>query len=250
MSNADKKFGFSAGKTLALIIAIIFLAELVVMAILIKTDLMRVRSSAVFIINAALLAAIAGPPIYLLILVPLQRMAGVLSIEGARQASEDSQFDELTQVLSRRAVTVDLLESIAQSERYSNTLSVAMVDVDQLQKINAEHGSDAGDEVLKNVAAALIEALRLPDRVGRYHDEEFLVILPQTSVADAENISERIRESISQISVDSKAGPFSATVSIGITEFIQGDDLGGILSRVESAVAKAKSDGSNLVKTA
>ena len=72
MSNADKKFGFSAGKTLALIIAIVFLAEVVVMAILIKTDLMRVRSSAVFIVNASLLAAIAGPPIYLLILVPLR----------------------------------------------------------------------------------------------------------------------------------------------------------------------------------
>lgn len=250
MSDVNNQFGFSAGKALAMIVVITFVAELVVMAILVKTDLMQVRSDAVFIINAALLAGIAGPPIYLLILVPLQKMMGAFSKDNKQQASEESQFDELTQVLSRRAITVDLLETIAQSERYGNPMTVAMVDVDQLKIINDEHGNQAGDEVLKNVAAALIEALRLPDRVGRYRDEEFLIVLPQTGVTDAQKISERIRESVSLADVNGKGGSFTATVSIGITEFIQGDDLGGILSRAEAAVARAKSEGSNLVKTA
>jgi len=250
MGDAKNQFGFSAGKAMAMIIAIIFIAELVIMVILIKTDLLRVRSNAVMIINAALLAGVAGPPIYLLILMPLQRMMAAFSRESSQQASEESQFDELTQVLSRRAITVDLVEAIAQSERYGNPLAVAMVDVDKLKKINDEHGNNAGDEVLKNVAGALTEALRLPDRVGRYRDEEFLVVLPQTGVTDAKKISERIRESVSLADVDGKDGPFTATVSIGITEFVQGDDLGGILSRAEEAVAKAKSEGSNLVKTA
>jgi diguanylate cyclase (GGDEF)-like protein len=250
MSEQKNQFGFSAGKAMAMIIAISFIAELVVMAILVKTDLMRVRSNAVFIVNAALLAGIVGPPIYLLILVPLQKMMSAYSRETSQQSSEESQYDELTQVLSRRAITVDLLETIAQSERYGNPLTVAMVDVDHLKNINDHHGQQAGDDVLKNVAAALTEALRLPDRVGRYRDEEFLVVLPQTGVNDAIKISERIRESVSTTDIDGKDGTFNATVSIGITEFIQGDDLGGILSRAEDAVAKAKSEGSNLVKSA
>lgn len=249
MSNDNNQFGFSAGKALAMIIAIIFIAELVVMAILIKTGFMLVRSNGVFVINAALLAGITGPPIYLLILVPLQKMMGAYSNENKQLSKEESQFDQLTQVLSRRAITVDLLETIAQSERYGNTMAIAMIDVDGLKKINDEHGNEAGDEVLKNVAAALTDALRLPDRVGRYRDEEFLIVLPQTGVTDAEKISERIRESVSLLEVDGKNGSFSATVSIGITEFIQGDDLGGILSRAEEAVAMAKSEGKNLVKT-
>lgn len=250
MSDVNNQFGFSAGKALAMTMLIVFIAEIVVMAILIKTNLMVIRSNAVLVINAALLAGIAGPPIYMLILVPLQKMMSALSQDNQQQASEESQFDELTQVLSRRAITVDLLETIAQSERYGNPLTVAMVDVDQLKKINADHGNDAGDEVLKSVAAALTEALRLPDRVGRYRDEEFLIVLPQTVVGDAQKIAERIRESVSVADIDGKSGSFSATVSIGITEFAQGDDLGGILTRAEEAVAKAKSEGSNLVKTA
>lgn len=250
MSDMKDQFGFSAGKALAMIILITFIAELVVMAILIKTDLMRVRSNAVLIINAALLAGIAGPPIYMLILIPLQKMIGTYTRDNQQQAREESQFDDLTQVLSRRAITVDLLESIAQSERYGNPLTVAMVDIDQLKKINDDHGQQAGDDVLKSVAAALIEALRLPDRVGRYRDEEFLVVLPQTEVGDAQKISERIRESVSTSEIDGKNGTFNATVSIGITEFSQGDDLGGILSRAEEAVSKAKKEGSNLVKSA
>jgi len=250
MSAVNKQFGFSAGKAMAMIVAIIFIAELVVMVILMKADLMRVKSDVVMVINAALLAGIAGPPIYLLILVPLQKMLSAFSSERNKNSSEESQFDKLTQVLSRRAITVDLLETIAQSERYGNPMTIAMVDIDHLQKINDKHGNQAGDEVLKNAAASLQEALRLPDRIGRYRDEEFLVVLPQTGVSDANKIFERIRESVSLEDIDGKHGSFNATVSIGVTEFVQGDDLGGILSRAEEAVANAKSEGSNLVKSA
>jgi PleD family two-component response regulator len=74
-------------------------------------------------------------------------------------------------------------------------------------------------------------------------------VLPQTGIDDANKIFERIREAVSLVDIGGKNGSFTATVSIGISEFVQGDDLGGILSRAEEAVAKAKSEGNNLVKT-
>jgi len=190
-TNSKTQAAFSIGKAMAFILGIAFVADFLIMAVLAQLGLVH-KDSMVFILGAAILATVIGPPIYILVLSPLRNLGRRRHDMLAAAMIVDGRTDELTQVLNRQAITIDVVEAIAQSERYNNALALALVDVDHLQKINDEQGRDAGDEVLKAVANALTDALRLPDRIGRYAGEEFLVVLPQTVAEDASTIADRI----------------------------------------------------------
>lgn len=204
-------------------------------------------SPSTYAINAAILCAVIAPPVFLFILYPIRRH--VDHIRASASSGYASNIDSLTQVINHRGITVDLLEAIAHSERYGNPLTVALVDVDHLQSINDKFGEKVGDQVLKTVAANLSEALRMPDRIGRYGDEEFLLILPETALEDAKKISDRVRAQISESTITCDDGSCNATISAGITPYSKGDDIEAILSRATAAIAEAKEKGSNLVVT-
>ncbi|MDH5648484.1 MAG: GGDEF domain-containing protein [Gammaproteobacteria bacterium] len=237
---------FSPAKTIAGILVITFAAELLVMALLSRFGFLTATPT-MYAVNAAILCAVIAPPIFLFIMYPIQRMTDHL--KESTTAGYPSNLDSLTQVLNHRAITVDLLESIAHSERYGNPLSVAVVDIDGLQGINDKFGNAVGDQVLQMVAGNLSEALRMPDRIGRYGDEEFLVVLPETETDDAKIIADRVRAKVSESSIECEGGPCKATISVGITYYSKGDDLEALLSRANAAIAEAKNKGSNRVVT-
>jgi diguanylate cyclase (GGDEF)-like protein len=133
-------------------------------------------------------------------------------------ARRDATVDRLTGVSTRASVIATLTSEVERAIRYDRQLSVAFIDVDHFKAVNDSHGHVMGDSVLRAVAQAIRSALRTTDVVGRYGGEEFVVVLPETSIDDAATISEKLRSAVEKASVRSRDGtPVSVTISVGIT---------------------------------
>src|SRR3972149_5501651 len=194
-------------------------------------------------------ALICAPPIYWLVLSPI-RNEYIKRLRGEGDDEDLSQMaitDPLTRIMNRRGITMGLLDAMAQAERYRTPLTVAMADVDLLKEINATYGRGGGDRVLKDLAGVLADALRMPDKVGRYGGEEFLILLPHTSLVQGKKIVERIRASVSKWDFDVGSKKIHLTISIGVTQFKSGADLERVMSHASGALQEAKQGGRNKV---
>lgn len=248
MSPKNRNEVISAARAVLAIVAIVFVAELVVMSLFEYIGQAHHETFVVFL-DAVLLALIIAPPIYWLVLTPVRReYEKRLAAESAvENLSKLAITDALTRIMNRRGITVALLDAMAQSERYSAPLCVAMADIDHFKPVNDTHGHAAGDRVLTEIAGIFSDTLRMPDKVGRYGGEEFLIILPHTTLAGGRKIAERLRAAVSrwQFGIDGKK--LKLTVSLGITQARKGEDLEQLLARVDQALYAAKSGGRNLV---
>ena len=187
--------------------------------------------------------------VYALVLAPLSHLRGRTAQPLPPLGMEPTTVDALTRIPNRRGITTSLLDAMAYANRYGHPLSVAMVDLDMLSEINASAGRRTGDKALQAVAGVFTDALRMPDRAGRYTGEEFLVILPNTLIKNALRIAGRLREGVEHVEVMSAGRKILVTVSIGVAQFRKGEDLERFLSRVEKALSLAKSGGRNRVAT-
>jgi diguanylate cyclase (GGDEF)-like protein len=201
------------------------------------------------LLNGILLALICAPPIYWLVLSPIRNQF----IKRLRGEGEDEDLshaaitDPLTRIMNRRGITVGLLDAMAHAERYRTPLTVAMADIDLLKEINASYGRGGGDRVLKDVAGVLADALRMPDKVGRYGGEEFLIVLPHTSLVQGKKIVERIRNSVSKWDFEVGSKKIRLTISIGVAQYKVGEDLEQLMSHASKALQEAKQGGRNKV---
>lgn len=197
-------------------------------------------------------ALVAGGAVYALIRVPLERAheSQVASLAAGAAQSQKITSDALTGLLNRQGITASLLEAMAHAERYGNPLSVALVSMDALARVREASGRKAGDRLVRSVANMFGEALRLPDRVGRYDEGEFLVVLPQAALKDAGLIAERIRASAAELQIGAAGKTLSTTLSVGVVRFHKGEDLQRLLARVNEALGKARTAGGNRVVSA
>lgn len=237
--------GLTPTKATVAIVGIAVAAELLIYAGMYALG-MPANPTAAAILNAAILGAILALPVYALV----QRSGASGFRPSERSGGETSQqsiTDSLTRLMNQRGVTVSLLDAMAQAERYNTPLSIAMADVDLLKRINEGQGHAAGDKVLVHVASVLSETLRMPDKVGRYGGEEFLVIFPHTALAQARKIAERMRAAVQKSKLEIDRNKIPVTLSLGVTQFQKGEDLEQLLSRVDKALTQAKSGGRNLV---
>jgi len=197
--------------------------------------------------TAAVTAVLGAALIQGLIIAPL---AGDYEAQlKARQRTilAGSTVDALTRIPNRRAITSSVIEAMSYANRYNHPLSAALVDLDLLRNINRDQGRKGGDKALQAVAAVFSDALRMPDHAGRYGDEEFLVILPNTTLKNASKISERIRASVENAGFQLNGKKIPVTVSIGVSQFHKGEDLERFIARVDKALAAAKAGGRNRV---
>lgn len=234
----------------AAIVGIAFLAELVILAGLSALGRLPHSASGI-LLNAALLALVIAAPIYWLVLKPLRREYEK-RLEAEQRAEDLGQLaitDPLTRIMNRRGITVSVLDAMAQAERYGNPLAVAMADIDHFKQVNDTYGHEAGDKVLAEIASVLSETLRMPDKVGRYGGEEFLIVLPHTTLAQARKIAERMRAAVGDWPFAPGGKKTALTVSIGLTQFQKGEDLEQLLTRVDRALYQAKAGGRNRVVT-
>ncbi|MBK9975217.1 MAG: sensor domain-containing diguanylate cyclase [Planctomycetes bacterium] len=156
--------------------------------------------------------------------------------------------DPLTGLNNRRSFEELAEREFKRAKRYGNALSALMLDLDWFKRINDAHGHAAGDEVLKNVARIITEALRETDLAGRIGGEEFAALLPETSTADAMEVAQRLRATIESANVGSAEAPLKITASIGVSQRQDSDkELLTLLKRADAALYTAKDAGRNRV---
>jgi diguanylate cyclase (GGDEF)-like protein len=154
--------------------------------------------------------------------------------------------DRLTKVYNRRYFDERLEMEIERARRYGRKVSCVMADIDGFKDINAAHGHQAGDGILKVLADVLLSGTRSSDVVARYGGEEFVVILPESSGKEAAVLAERLRRAFEDCGtcVDEE-GP-AVTVSCGVATYPDhASDSATLLRMVDSAVFRAKSEGRN-----
>ena len=157
--------------------------------------------------------------------------------------------DGLTGLPNKRAVTDALKRTFAQAMMTKAPLGLLLLDLDHFKQVNDQHGHAAGDQVLASAGAALRSVLRNRDFAGRNGGEEFAVLLPDTDIAAALEIAERVRAAIAEITLPGTDLP--VTVSVGVAGF---PDHANTLERLErladAALYVAKRHGRNRVELA
>lgn len=176
---------------------------------------------------------------------------GVHKIRQARRLHRLAMLDELTGLPNRRAALARLDVELQLARKLGQTLSVLMVDVDHFKRINDTHGHPVGDEVLRHVARTLGLTLRARDHLGRLGGEEFLAVLPDTSMGHTTGIAERMREAIANTPCPSSVGSIDVTVSVGVaTAQTLQEPPATLVERADAALYRAKRQGRNLVSIA
>jgi diguanylate cyclase (GGDEF)-like protein len=158
-------------------------------------------------------------------------------------------LDPATGVGTRAAILRQLEGHVELARRHARPLSVLIVDLDHLGRLNETYGAEAGDRVLQDFGAQLRNRLRTSDPVGRLGGEEFLAVLPDTPAGKALNAAEDLRSFLAEHVVDLPEGQsLRATCSVGVAELRSGDpDGGALLARADAALYRAKAEGRNRV---
>jgi two-component system, cell cycle response regulator len=158
--------------------------------------------------------------------------------------------DALTGLLNRRAFLDSTTREVARARRYNDKLSVVLLDVDHFKHINDRRGHAAGDVVLGAVGRLLASAVRTCDIVARWGGEEFVLVLPSTSLEGAEQVAERIREQLESAKINDGSGELiPVTASFGVAAYAGGETLEQVIDRADRAMYLAKSGGRNRVVT-
>jgi diguanylate cyclase (GGDEF)-like protein len=171
--------------------------------------------------------------------------------ERATQFQLMSVTDPLTGLLNRRYLEERLTEELNRSTRYNYSVSCLMIDIDDFKNYNDRNGHQAGDVALKITAHCLKSALRSADVACRYGGEEFCILLPQTTAAEAGVIAERMRERVTETDYPfGKSQPIGAlSISIGISTFAKHIDTAEkVIAAADRALYNAKHHGKNRIE--
>jgi two-component system cell cycle response regulator len=156
--------------------------------------------------------------------------------------------DALTGLLNRRAFLESTGREVARTKRYGDQLSVILLDVDHFKLINDLRGHAAGDLVLTAVGKLLNTALRTCDIVARWGGEEFVLVLPSSTMEGAEQVAERLRELLERAQIkDGNGDAVAVTASFGVASYTTGETLEQVIDRADRAMYLAKSGGRNRV---
>jgi diguanylate cyclase (GGDEF)-like protein len=153
--------------------------------------------------------------------------------------------DGLTGIFNRMKMDEILKAEVLRSRRYGRPLSAILIDVDFFKAVNDTLGHQAGDTVLKHIAAQLQGAIRECDFIGRWGGEEFLVVNPETPTEGAVALAEKLRSFIADHPL-SPAG--RTTVSMGVATLLPDERLEDMLRRADEALYRAKAAGRNRVE--
>ena len=179
-----------------------------------------------------------------------------LALERAEWQERATEFqlmsitDPLTGLTNRRYLEERLMEELNRSKRYDYPMSFLMIDIDDFKAYNDKNGHQAGDVALEITAHCLKSGLRAADVASRYGGEEFCILLPQTGLAEAGTIADRIRQRVSTTDFPhGKSQPLQrVTVSIGVSTFSSlVNTAENIIAAADRALYQAKNQGKDQV---
>ncbi|MCU7876927.1 MAG: sensor domain-containing diguanylate cyclase [Candidatus Thiodiazotropha sp. (ex Lucinoma borealis)] len=166
-----------------------------------------------------------------------------------RQLQALAIHDSLTMLLNHNAILDLMGVAVRTANRYRQPLCIAMMDIDHFKQINDEYGHQIGDEVLVKISETLNSSLRASDSAGRYGGEEFLLVLPHTSVESSVELVERMRKNIREIEFEALSGR-EITVSMGLMVYdgIRPIAPDSLLKSADFALYQAKQKGRDRVE--
>lgn len=183
--------------------------------------------------------------------------AGLQRVQAYRDLSQTNDLlsaialsDALTELGNRRALDWELPREIQAARKLDQPLSLLILDIDFFKSVNDRHGHLVGDQVLQMVAERLRHNMRFYETPFRYGGEEFVILLKNTGIEEAERVGERLRQLMDNnpFVIDAELD-LPLTVSIGVATLQPNDDEEGItlLGRADSNLLQAKSSGRNRV---
>jgi diguanylate cyclase (GGDEF)-like protein len=185
----------------------------------------------------------------LLLLVALLFAGPILRLFGEfRRVATQASTDSLTGLANRRMFDEELALEWRRADRVGTSLALVLLDLDDFKRVNDDHGHQAGDAVLRAVGEVLGSGVRQVDLAGRYGGEEFALILPETDLAGAHRLAERLREALENTATEVPSGDtLTTTASFGVAvkgELRTAEDL---VAAADEELYAAKHAGKNRV---
>ena len=174
--------------------------------------------------------------------------ASIGNIKLFEKIQRQATTDGLTGLVNHRTFYEILEKELGRSRRYGGQISLIMVDIDNLKKTNDAYGHRVGDKVIRRIGRKIRECIRQIDTAARYGGDEFAVILPNTSLADATIAAERMVDAVSNSPVTWKKEQIALSISVGLGQYDANSSPEDITNYSDQALYTAKQAGKSTVK--
>jgi len=174
------------------------------------------------------------------------------AISNARlyeKVQKQARTDSLTGLVNHSTFYSELDREIHRCRRYGSSLSLVMIDLDELKKINDAYGHLAGDAALRFVANQITHCIRETDVAARYGGDEFALVFPNTDILEATVVADRLVKMVCAQQVETNDFQFCTSVSVGLSQYRPGVSLEEFMNEADSALFEAKAAGRNRMKT-
>ena len=163
-----------------------------------------------------------------------------------------SQHDDLTGLGNRRLLRIRLQDELHRAERFGQSVSVLVIDIDHFKALNDRHGHPTGDASLRKLAGLMTRNLRRIDTIARIGGEEFVVLLPRTTLEEAAQVGEKLRSLVELTEFPGGGGQPGGTLTISVgAASLRADETGAdLLARADTSLYEAKDHGRNCVVSA
>ena len=171
--------------------------------------------------------------------------------ETNQQLEKLNTLDSLSGIFNRRHFDKRLQAELRRGRRELSTLSLILFDIDHFKKVNDTYGHTTGDEVIRSISLTASQQLnRATDEIFRYGGEEFAVLLPNTDLAGAKILAEKIRSAIENLNITLNEQTLSCKISLGVASHNSKEPIepGFFIEMADSALYKAKQSGRNQVQ--
>jgi diguanylate cyclase (GGDEF)-like protein/PAS domain S-box-containing protein len=166
--------------------------------------------------------------------------------ENIAKAEHNAAYDVLTETYNRRMFEEIFAKEMNRAQRYSLSLSIVLLDIDDFKLFNDEYGHKTGDEVLCAIADILKNNIRESDTLARWGGEEFVILFPNIPLKETAEKADMIRKKICNSLF---AGDLKVTCSFGVTSYEEGDDMDAVFVRADNALYRAKELNKNNVQS-
>ncbi len=194
----------------------------------------------------------AGSMAFVTIMAYCMERARVQATQAHLRVSESledlARTDELTGMLNRRGIQERVSAELSRSQRHKQEMSIVLCDADYFKRINDTYGHDVGDEALRKLAKQLQATVRVSDSVGRWGGEEFILLLPNTSIEKAYLLVERIRMRIASEPLALNGRSIKLSISCGLASTKFSNDLSSLLKCADMSLYDAKEQGRNCTR--